>query len=181
MRGSISTIRVKVTYLSLQITTHIVALFTDNHKPLHGGAGKGPSVTKKRYLLALQCQFTSKQKHWASLINHIICFSEHLVLSAVSFRTRSCQISRKPKQTIGIMLVQIADEMTQSEVHIIQNPWATTEEHTSHCYINFSDQPAIFFFFFLFIIIVDSVTYQTVGYRLQRIFSPLCIVKAPLR
>lgn len=51
MRGSISTIRVKVTYLSLQITTHIVALFTDNHKPLHGGAGKGSFCDEEEVLV----------------------------------------------------------------------------------------------------------------------------------
>lgn len=49
----------------------------------------------------------SKQQ-WASLINNMI-------------DDRSCRLPSKPTQTISMMLVQSADKITQSEVHIINN------------------------------------------------------------
>lgn len=178
MCGSISATRVKVAYLSLQITTHIVAFWQPQTITLRSRKG---SFSDKEVVLvgALQHQLLANKNTESHSSTTQFVFPEQLVFSAMPFQTRSCQLSRKPTQTIGIMLVHIADEMTQSEVHVIQNPWGNNK--TTHQPLLHKPLWPASYSFSLVIIILDSITHQTVGCRLQRIFPPLRIVKVTLR
>lgn len=108
-------------------------------------------------------QISREHKHWASLINQTMCLSYLLVLSAMPVWTRSCHRLRKPTQSISIMIVQIADEITQSEVQLIHNSRLPRQYNTTHHPpTHIPVWPSRYFFFL--IMILDSTILNAAGY-----------------